>query len=114
MVALPGVGSSAVVFEFTVPDGYRGIVKWMSNNLIGSSFSVVASEVVWRLLADGKPIRNYENIRVERGTPQLPRPVEGIRIYARQKIQMIVEHAANAGVTGEVAGSLSGIYIPLG
>ncbi len=101
------------VLQFTVPQGYDGVVERISNNFTAGGFVSGSGDLLWRILADDRPLKNYSRILVEFGTLQIPRPVNKIRIYAGQIITYTVSHPANAALTG--GGSvctLSGYYYP--
>jgi hypothetical protein len=111
-VMLPNVGVTATILEFTVPDGYNGYITQVSNNTRGWELDPTAQAVMWRVTADNRPIRNFDRMFSEKGTRQIPREIQGIRIYGGQVIKMEVQHISDAALTGPVTGSLSGRYFP--
>ena len=112
-IALPGLGGAdTVVLQFQVPDGYDGVINYISNNITGGGFVDFSGDIVWRIEADGRPIKNFENIRNQKGTIQQPRQVSPIRIYSGQVITYVVNHVANGALAGNVICSCNGYYYP--
>lgn len=112
-INLPAVGAGdVVVLTMMVPQGYDGVIKWISNNVNFGGFVQFSGDIVWRIEADQKPIRNFENILAEKGTIDIPRPVSPIRIYSGQTITYVVNHEANVALNGQVVCSLSGYFYP--
>lgn len=111
-VALPAIGATSTVVSFIVPTGYSCIITYMSNNFLGGGFTPSSGDIVWRLTVAGKPVRNFEAITSERGSNTLPVAVEGIRAYSGQTVMLVVNHAGNALLNGDVTGSLIGKFIP--
>jgi len=111
-VVLPGVGSSAVVLEFRVPLGMDGVIKRVSNLYLGGGFVSGSGDIIWRILADGRAVRNFANITSEYGSLSSPIDVDGIRIYSGQLIQYTVTHVANLALGDLTLCHLSGYYYP--
>ncbi len=112
-IALPLIGAGdTVVLTFVVPIGYDGVIKWLSNNFLGGGFVGFSGDIVWRLFADNKTIRNFSNIQAEKGTPGIPRQISPIRIYSGQTITYTVNHVANVALNGQVVCSLVGYIYP--
>jgi hypothetical protein len=110
---IPAVGSQVTVLTLIVPTGMDGVIKRLSNNVEAAGFTNGSGELVWRLLADGKPIRNYENITAQKGSAEQPRQVDGIRIYSGQTISYVLVHAANGAFTGQNTNcTLGGYFYP--
>ena len=110
--ALPAIGSVSTIVQFLVPAGYDGVINAYSWNFVGGGFTQASGDIVWQLLRNGVPIRNFDNITVEAGTPQIARPVNPIRIYSTQLIALVVSHPANIALNGDVAGGLGGYFYP--
>lgn len=112
-IVLPAAAAAeTVVLTMDVPQGYDGVIKYISNNLTGGGFVQGSGDIVWRIREDGRPIRNFGNITSEKGSIARPRQVEGIRIYSAQRITYTVEHVANAALTGRTVCSLNGYFYP--
>lgn len=112
-IALPMVlGVDTTVLTFQVPDGFDGVINGVSNNFLGGGFVAFTGDIIWRILADGKAIRNFQNIRAEKGTVQQTRSVSPIRIFSKQTITYVVDHIANPLLNGQVVCSLTGYYYP--
>jgi|SRR5215467_7041213 len=104
-------GNTEVVFH-VVPDGYDGVINAYSWNFTGGGFTEGSGDLVVQLLRDGIPIRNYENITVEKGTIATARPISPLRIYSKQRISLVINHVANPLLNGNVNGSLVGYDYP--
>ena len=114
-IALPAVfGVETVVLSFQVPIGYDGVIKAISNNFLGGGFVDFSGHIQWRILADGKPIRNFSNILANKGTIAAGRIISPIRVYSGQVINYTVNHLANVGLVGQVVCSLTGYIYPSG
>jgi hypothetical protein len=111
-VNMPAVGLSAVVVTLIVPDGYDGVINAYSWNDLGGGFTSGSGDLQVQLLRNGAPIRNYDNILVEKGTPEIPRQISPLRIYSGQTIQIVINHLANPLLAGNINGSLVGYFYP--
>jgi len=110
---IPALGAQLVILEFTVPQGSNGSIKWIGNNYVGAGFTEGSGALVWQILADGQPIRNFENIIGSLGNPASPSETAPIRIYEGQLIQLVCTNVS-VPVSGQLLGGrLSGWYYPL-
>ena len=112
-VNLPAAGATAVVLQFTVPQGYNGSIKWIGNNFVGAGWTEGTGDLVWQLLADGQPIRNFENIVGSLGSPASPSETAVIRIYETQTIELVCENVSVVTSGQLLGGRLSGWYYPI-
>ena len=110
-IALPAIGASATVLSYTVPIGFDGVVKALSNNLTVCGFTEGDGSIIWRLFINGRAVRNFSNILVEKGTIQIPRPISPLRLFSGDQISWIVYNISSALVGGTVC-SLSGYIYP--
>jgi hypothetical protein len=111
-VALPAVGSTSTIVTFTVPDGYDGVINGYSWNFVGGGFTEASGDLVVKITRDLAPIRNYDNVLVQKGTIGNPRMVSPIRVFSKQVIALIITHAANVALNGDVVGSFVGYFYP--
>lgn len=111
-IALPALPGDTVVMTFIVPNGYDGVIKWISNNFLGGGFVPFSGDIVWRIFADQKPVRNFQAIQSEKGTQFIPRSISPIRIYSGQTITYTVNHVANVALAGQVICSMVGYIYP--
>jgi hypothetical protein len=114
-VALPAIGGGTVeVVRHVVPEGYDGVINAYSWNYTGANFVDGSGDIVVMMLRNGTPIRNYNNITVQKGCIQIPRPIAPLRIYSNQVISLVVTHIADSfGVlAGNIIGSLVGYDYP--
>lgn len=109
---LPIVGSSVIVTTVTVPDGMDGVINALSWNFVGGGFSQGGGDIVVQIRRNTAPIRNFQNILVEKGTIDIPRIVSPIRVYSKEVIDIYVTHSANPGLNGSVVGCLQGYFYP--
>ena len=112
VAATPAVGAAGIILRLNVPQGYDGVINGLSNNHIPGGFVDGSGQLIWRILADGRAIRNFNNIIVELGTLQIPRSVDGIRIFSGQAIDYTLDHIANAALGGNTVCTLKGYYYP--
>ena len=111
-IALPGVGTTATIVTLTVPDGYDGVINAYSWNFTGGGFVQGSGDLVVQVLRNGAAVRNYDNILVEKGSIQQPRNISPLRIYSGQVISLVINHAANALLNGNIIGCFSGYFYP--
>lgn len=111
-VDLPGVGLSAIVLEFLVPTGFDGVINYISNNVNFGGFVQFSDDIIWRILINQKPVRNFSNIRAEKGTIFQGRKISPIRLFSGNLVQYEVEHLANGALAGQVICSTNGYFYP--
>ncbi len=112
-VALPTIlGTTAVIVSYLCPDGRDGVINAYSWNFTGGGFVDGSGDIVVQILRNGVPIRNYENIVVQKGSIQIARPIAPLRVYSKDLIQMVVNHVANGLLAGDVVGSFVGYDYP--
>lgn len=96
-----------------VPVGYDGVINSYGANFTGGGFVDGSGDLVWRISRNGVPIKNFEYILTERGDPNQPIPVNYIRVYSGDKIQFLINHAANVALnTGYIICDLGGFWFP--
>jgi hypothetical protein len=98
------------VVTMLVPNGFDGVIKWISNNLVGGS-SFQPGNVVWQIQINGRPVRNFGNMIQEKGTIAQGRQVSPIRIFSTDVVTYTVREAVN-GLTGSTVCSLAGYFFP--
>lgn len=112
-IALGGI--SAIVFQvimsFQVPVGSDGVIKFLNCNTT-FPFNDFSGDLVWQLRQNGRPIRNFDNIRNQKGTVAIPRTISPIRIYSADLIEWVVFHLANAGLNGNIVCGINGYTYP--
>jgi hypothetical protein len=106
------VGTTTTILSFLVPYGYDGVIKRFYHNYLGSGYVDGSGSLVWRILADGRPIKNFGNILTQMGNASTPRLTDGIRIFTGQTISYVVLHASDVLLTDAVTCSLAGYYFP--
>ena len=104
----PGVDSNVV--SFVVPQGYDGVIKRYHVEFEGGGF--VSGQIVYKIKRNGAPVKNFQNMTTNRGTPSSPRIVDGIRIYSGEVITLTMQHVADAALNGVVTASLAGYLYP--
>lgn len=104
--------NTTVIVEHRVPVGYDGLITAFSWNVNDPAFFDGAGQVVAQIRRNGIPIRNYNNITVQKGTPQIPRSIIGIRIYSNDIIDIVSIHLSNPAISGNVIASLQGYDYP--
>lgn len=121
--AIPFTGVDTPVLDVIVPVGYDGVITEVVCEISaptppGSGFLEGSGDVVWRLSADGRYLRDYGNITVTSGSLRVPSAVlrKGVRVYERNRLIFTVAIApAATGVlnpAGMVICSISGWYWP--
>lgn len=114
---VPGTGAGGLaspitpVLTFNVPQGFDGVIKWISNNIIGNTAPFVPGSLVWSILINNRPVRNFQNITVEKGTVFQGRQVSPIRLFSGDIVSYTVTQPA-IGPTGSTVTSATGYYFP--
>ena len=110
-IPLSGVaGTTTTVLTVTVPAGFDGIIKWISNNLVGGA-PFLPGDVTWGIFVNNRPFRNFGTITQEKGTIAQGRQVSPLRIFANNVVTYVVTELVG-GLTGQTAVSLTGYYFP--
>ena len=106
------VGGQVTILTLLVPYGYDGVIKRFYHNYLGAGYVDGSGTLIWRILADGRPIKNFGNIITQMGNAFTPRVTDGIRIFTGQTITYIVYHASDGILTDNCAASLAGYFYP--
>ena len=112
VASLPAVGGSVTVVTMVVPEGMDGVINAFSWNFTGGGFVQGSGDIQAQLFRNGAAVRNFDNILIEKGSIQTPRPISPIRIYSNQVITLVINHIANVTLNGNVIGSLVGYFYP--
>lgn len=111
VATLSGVaGVTTPVLTLTVPAGFDGVVKWISNNLTGGAV-FAPGEVVWGININGRPYRNFGTIAMEKGTIFQGRQISPIRLFANNILTYTVTEQV-PGLAGQTVVSATGYYYP--
>lgn len=109
-IELTGVaGTTQTILVIVVPAGFDGIIKWISNVLLNSTF--IPGSITWSIQVNNRALRNFGTITVEKGTIAQGREVSPIRIFSQQIISYTVTEVIG-GLTGSTSASLTGYYYP--
>jgi hypothetical protein len=112
VAALPAVAGTVTVVMMTVPTGMDGVINAFSWNFTGGGFVQGSGDIQAQLFRNGAAVRNFDNILIEKGTIQTPRPISPIRVYSNQVITLVINHLNNGALNGNVVGSLVGYFYP--
>lgn len=105
-----GFGVDVAVITFRVPLGFDGVIKWISNNVLPGPF--VQGSLIWKILVNTRPVRNFGNITEENGTVAQGRQESPIRIFSGDLVQFTVNAPTGSTATGITVVSLTGYYFP--
>lgn len=108
----PGAAAIATVLEYQVPEGFDGVIKFVNNNLNFGGFVEYSGDIIWRLLIDDRPFKNFEAVLGQKGSVAQSRPISPIRLYSKQKVKWVVEHPANAALAGQTICGFAGYIYP--
>ena len=111
-VALPAIGTTAVILDFTVPEGRNGAIKWIGNNFVGGGWVEGTGAVVWRILRDDGFMKNHENLLGSLGNPDEPSETAPIRIFENERIRLVIDNIAVIVAVQLAGGRLSGWFYP--
>jgi hypothetical protein len=107
----PTPGINQTVLMFRVPDGFDGVIKYISNNISDPGFVEGSGDLIWMITINGRPVRNFGNIVFQNGTTAQGLIVSPIRVFSGQTVAFTVQYAAGA-IAGQAICSLSGYYYP--
>lgn len=107
----PTPGVDQVVLTMVVPQGYDGCIKYISNAVTDPNFIDGSGELIWKILINGRPVRNFGNITVRKGTMAQGRVISPIRIFPGDVVTYTVQFAAGT-LTGQTVCSLTGYFYP--
>lgn len=102
-------GTVSTVLAITVPAGFDGVIKWLSNNIVGGGF--VPGTLTWGIFINHRPYRNFGTITQEKGTIAQGRRISPIRLFAGDYVEYKVIEVAG-GLGGMTTVSLTGYYYP--
>ena len=102
-------GTTSTVLTVTVPAGFDGVIKWISNNVIPGPF--VPGDVTWSIFIDNRPVRNFGTITQEKGTVFQGRQISPLRLFANDILTYDVTEVLG-GLTGMTVVSVTGYYYP--
>lgn len=102
------VQPEVVVLTMVVPQGFDGVIKWISNNVVGT---FAPGSLIWSIKVDGRPYRNFAVITQEKGTIAQGRQISPIRVFAGDIITYTVTEVLG-GSSGQTVVSLTGYYYP--
>lgn len=111
-IPIPSVPNVDVpVLIMTVPQGYDGVIKWISNNVNHAVPAFDAGQLIWKIFINGRPARNFGDIRQEKGTISQGREISPLRIFSGNQVIYMVN--SNGTITaGETICSLTGYFYP--
>ena len=109
-IDLTGVaGTTQTILTVVVPAGFDGVIKWISNVLIDSTF--IPGSITWSIQINNRPLRNFGTITVPKGTIAEGREVSPIRIFSQQIVVFQVTEVIGR-LTGSTSASFTGYYYP--
>jgi hypothetical protein len=109
---LPQLGVVFTIFQFQVPQGLDGIIKWISNNVINNPTPYVPGSLIWQILINGRPSRNFQMIENEKGTIAQGRQISPIRLFSGDIVSYSVMQPIGSTISGQTVASLTGYYFP--
>jgi len=105
-------GVDTPVVTMVVPQGYDGVIKWISNNVNSQNPPFVSGEMIWKILVNKRPVRNFGNILQEKGTVYQGREISPIRVFSGDVVTYTAQQVIGSALTGETTCSLTGYYYP--
>jgi hypothetical protein len=113
--ALPAIGATATIIQFTVPIGRNGMINKVANNYVGGGWVEGSGDVIWRILVDGTPppgATSYDSILGSLGSPSQPVGIAGFRIFENQVVTLVAFNNAVVVAGQKVGGRLLGYLYP--
>lgn len=110
-------GTTPVIMDFVVPDGWDGLIQWIKVQYTGANFVNNSGQLEWALSVDGLFIKGYHAIRSQfQGTENGLKISPGIIIKSGQDIQIIctVNGVFVPQGGSQIIAGVSGFYYPNG
>lgn len=115
-VALPAIGATAIILTYTVPTGRNGKIiglgiDFVANGAAGAALftqGVVPPQLVFNILIDGRPVKNYGNFAYLPGQVSSPDTISGITIQENQVVTITVENVSVTVAAQFVAARIQG------
>jgi hypothetical protein len=113
-IAIPPAsqGIDTAVLSFVVPQGYDGVIKWISNVVNSAAPPFMSGDMIWKILINGRAVRNFGNILQQKGTIAQGREISPIRIFSGDIVSYTASQTIGSALTGETVCSLTGYYFP--
>jgi hypothetical protein len=113
-IALPAAAAAAgVIIDFVVPAGMNGIIKRFGNAYVGSGFTEGSGSLLWQLLVNTQPVKNYSAIPASLGGTSAPSEVSSIRIKETQRVQLVIQNISLVVGGAMSGGRLGGWFYPV-
>lgn len=111
-------GVETIVLQFTVPDGFNGVILGYMNIYTNPSFLEGSGQLIWRIRASNQPKWDYGNIQSTRGSVQEYAVIYGgIVVNSRQPVTYSVIHAVGSplppGPGTNILCALKGYWWPI-
>jgi hypothetical protein len=121
--AAPFTGLDTTVLSVTVPIGYDGVITDFVCNIDpgtsgGTGFVEGSGDLVWRLKANSRHLRDLGNIQTSLGSLTAPNPVPrgGIRVWSQDILTFSIAFAVGADARispdARIVCSITGWYYP--
>lgn len=113
-VAYPAPGAAAAtVLSYTVPNGYRGAIRWMAIVAVGGGFIDGTGNVIWRIQRNSVWVQGYENLTAQIGSWAMPNDAP-LEVQENETYTVTVEvPAASAVQSGTTGARFRGWLVPL-
>lgn len=115
-VAIPAIGAQAVVVQFTVPQGYNGIIDSLANVYVGGGFQEGQGAIYWTLYADYTSkvvVPNFDKLIASLGSVNNTAKLPGIRIKENQVVTLTTNNVAIIPAGQLIGGLLGGWFYPV-
>ena len=99
LIPNPPAGADQLVFAYTMPLGYDGILTQITNIWNGAGFVEASGDITWRVKRDRVFLPDFEAITTTRGNLAAPFPVTGapIFVYSGQTLYYFANFAVGSG-----------------
>lgn len=98
-------GVETTLLSVEVPFGYDGVINYVVANILptagaGTNFSEGGGQIIWKLKANQRHLRDWGFVLTSRGSLTDPSPIPngGLRVYSRNLIEMTVLIEAASGL----------------
>lgn len=109
-----GVGTTATIVTFIVPDGFNGVIYDLANTCDSPQFQDGSGQLVWAIQIDTNYAQNFNAMTEQRGTVDAPLHLScPIFVKEGQIVSLLVTNVSLAIGPGAVfSGALGGWFYP--
>jgi hypothetical protein len=114
-IALPAVGTSAVVVSKAVPYGRNGFLWKIGIDYVGPGFTEGSGALIYQVFRNAaltRGVKGFVNLTASMGSVNNPVEIPAVQIYEGEIVSIVVNNASLAVGGAQLVGVLVGWYYP--